>query len=873
MEVFQQNKLSKTEWDSIETPVFQSEKQILELIKNGFHDTNIMINNTYNLSKFTKIEINSEIEHFLFLKYFQKPISDITSKYCKKYPDFQNINNSDTKLKKIKSIDSIRLRTVDDTINSNREKIIEFILIDFCKNVLKGIRRNLDDLPFNLYTLIKYRQICNDTILQNTNEKVISFVDLTIEKAKENVSIQSIINQCCSILETNKYLSYINTITLHSHQKELFQFCNVNYGNPKLILYTAPTGTGKTLSPIGLSEKYKVLFVCIGRHIGLSLAKSAVSVNKRVAFAFGCETASDIRLHYFAAVNYDVNKKTGKISKVDNSEGSKVEIMICDAQSYIPAMHYMMSFNNSDDIITYWDEPTMTLDYDCGSHCLHSTIQSNWKQNLIPNMILSCATLPKQHYIMPVVMDFRNKFGNNVLIETITSHDYVKTIPIINSNGKCFLPHIEYETGDELIAVSRYIQNNKTLLRYIDLEGIATFIKIIHYINSKCESKGQPPIIDRALFLETVFQDISSITIESLKQYYIDVLINMDYMHFDTIKELGNKMQKPKFQTEIRKSLYRSNSNQEIGHSNTHETNIIKKQKSDTELNSSDPYKGIRITTNDAFTLTDGPTIYLTDNVINVAKFYIAQSGIPNNILNGLLNSINNNKLLQEQIVKMEQNLEAKMEVNDNTDKTTENTSSKKKKLKEKDTSKNEITESLEENIEQLRKQIRTLSLPPEYIPNTSNHQEKWTPDNSITKNAFTSKIDATTVKEIMDLDVEPYYQLLVLMGVGILVNHENKTYQDVVKRLASEQRLYLIITSSDYIYGTNYQFCHGFLGKDLGDTTQQKILQCIGRVGRNNNQHTFTVRFRNDSIIKSLFKEPEHNKEADNMNILFSSD
>jgi hypothetical protein len=36
------------------------------------------------------------------------------------------------------------------------------------------------------------------------------------------------------------------------------------------------------------------------------------------------------------------------------------------------------------------------------------------------------------------------------------------------------------------------------------------------------------------------------------------------------------------------------------------------------------------------------------------------------------------------------------------------------------------------------------------------------------------------------------------------------------MKKLADEQKLYMIIASSDYIYGTNYQFCHGFLSKDL---------------------------------------------------------
>ena len=38
----------------------------------------------------------------------------------------------------------------------------------------------------------------------------------------------------------------------------------------------------------------------------------------------------------------------------------------------------------------------------------------------------------------------------------------------------------------------------------------------------------------------------------------------------------------------------------------------------------------------------------------------------------------------------------------------------------------------------------------------------------------------------------------------------------EIMKNLADEQKLFMIIASTDYIYGTNYQFCHGFIGKDL---------------------------------------------------------
>ena len=43
-------------------------------------------------------------------------------------------------------------------------------------------------------------------------------------------------------------------------------------------------------------------------------------------------------------------------------------------------MYYMLAFNDAENIILYWDEPTITLDYD--DHEFHSIIKNNWKNNL-----------------------------------------------------------------------------------------------------------------------------------------------------------------------------------------------------------------------------------------------------------------------------------------------------------------------------------------------------------------------------------------------------------------------------------------------------------------------------------------------------------
>ena len=140
------------------------------------------------------------------------------------------------------------------------------------------------------------------------------------------------------------------------------------------------------------------------------------------------------------------------------------------------------------------------------------------------------------------------------------------------------------------------------------------------------------------------------------------------------------------------------------------------------------------------------------------------------------------------------------------------------------------------------------------------------------TTGAFTSNIDEHTVNEIMSLNgINDSWKILLLMGIGVFINHENIKYTEIMKKMADEQKLYMIIASSDYIYGTNYQFCHGYLSKDL-DLTQEKIIQGMGRIGRNNIQQTYTVRFRDDAQISKLFTSETEKPEIINMNKLFNS-
>jgi len=736
-------------------------------------------------------------------------------------------------MKKMNSTDSLRLQNLDKNININKHKIFEFLLIELTYNLLKKIHKNKNDFAFYLYTLIQIKKAS----IRNINKYVNSFIDTTITYAIELTNIGSIVSNSQEFIEKNKYLLEYEDKELFSHQKKLYSTCKYNIEDnefiPKLILYTAPTGTGKTLSPIGLSEQNRIIFVCVARHIGLALAKSAITMDKKVAFAFGCETASDIRLHYFSAIDFTRNKRSGSIQKVDNSVGDNVEIMICDVQSYITAMHYMLAFNDKTNIITYWDEPTITLDYE--NHDLHNIIHTNWKDNLIPTVILSCATLPNIDELQPTIDDFRNRFDNSE-IHTINSYDCKKSIPIINNEGYCVLPHYLYDNYDDLITQTNYCLNNKTLLRYFDLQEIINFIT---YIN-------KTKYVNNTYLLENYFTHIEDITMNSLKNYYLKLLININKENWDTIYKFVIQHRQKKFENPFEKIK-----------SDHHKINVFNEQIVKKHVRT-----GISLTTSDAFTLTDGPTIFLTNDVNKIGAFYIKQSNIDAKIFEQILQKINDNSDISIKIQQLENLIETKESKVDDNGKDIKNNN----KL-----SKDSMIWQTE--IDKLRKKIKLISLDAIYTPNTIRHQEFWTPNGEIYENAFVSNIGEVNTKDIMSLNVDNNFKVLLLLGIGVFTENPDVQYMEIMKQLADEQRLLIIIASSDYIYGTNYQFCHGFISKDLNNMTQQKTIQAMGRIGRNNIQQSYTVRFRDNNMIYNLFKEPVNNIESINMSKLFTSD
>ena len=842
-----QNKLTKSEWEGIELPVTASEKSILALIQEGAENVMIRKNNNDSMISSIKITYTPEIEAYLYKTYFQKPLLKMVSSYANEAVLVEAANGIVSELKKSpNSKDTIRLKNMESTIHTKQAVMVEYTLLELCKNTLVSICSRKTDYMVPVYTL---HHILNTTI-PFINKHLVHFIRTLMDWVRKSFPnlVRDMVHHAPNLLEKNAHILKYADITLFEHQKRLFQIFGPKSKReiPKLVLYIAPTGTGKTLSPLGLSQHHRVIFVCMARHVGLALARSAISMEKKVAFAFGCETAADIRLHYFSAIDYTRNWKSGGIRKVDNSVGYKVELMICDVKSYKTAMLYMLAFNQEKDVITFWDEPTITMDYP--THALHDIIHENWRENRISKMVLSCATLPGESEISETIADFRARF-DHAEIHTISTHDCKKTISLLNKSGLCVLPHNLFADHRELVQCAEHCSRTKSLLRYFDLSEMIRFLEYVH-------SKG---MIHEPYTISSYFASMEDIDMNRLKLYYLEVLGRISEEDWAQIHQYMTSTQPPFFK---RNQLRKIRSEEVVPVIRGALTRVQSVQLEKPVLPEI-TFSGILITTEDAHTLTDGPSIYLAENIENVGKFYIAQTKIPARVLDSVMEKIEHNNAVNKKINELEKKIEEKET------KTESDTKDKRASGKETSSGSKEVREMVEQ-INELRNQILVSNIDSVYIPNTTHHQQMWVHGDKVT-NAFVPNIDDESIRIIMALDVTSQQKLLLLLGIGMFVNQPNIQYMEIMKKLASTQKLFLIIAASDYIYGTNYPFCHGFIGKDIANMTQQKTIQALGRIGRGNIQQNYTVRFRDDTIIRQLFLPMERNVEGEVMSRLMS--
>ena len=853
-----QGRLTKSEWNNMEIPVSPDELTVIKLIRDSYQNVQLKMNHHSSMIGILKTSSSPEMHAHLYKKHFEQLVHEMVKTFqlvpafsCdadSKQGDGCSGSGSSKKggkhkIAEIKKVDAIRIKNNESAIQS--KNIFENIILKICKllltkkakwNALQRTRKqenkneesesesdsgdgdDIDECSWMSYYYALKINLKNS--IEYVNTHVVEFVNHLLDMFEPDVDVERFIQYAEHFVEKNHLCTKFKDMELYDHQKQIFT--RAKSPTPKLVLYIAPTGTGKTLTPIGLSEKHKVIFVCAARHVGLALAKSAISVQKRIAFAFGCKSVDDIRLHYFAAKEATRDWRTGGIRKVDNSVGDNVDIIISDIQSYLHAMFYMKAFHPVENTILFWDEPTITMD--SGEHEYHDIIHNNWKQNIIPNVVLSSATLPHEQELQNTIADFKSRFSNAEVI-SIVSHDCSKSIPIVSKGGCVQLPHTLFSNYADVLLSAAHCEKHKTLLRYF---GIGQICEFISFVNRKQYYSSQRYSVQR------YFTSLDEITHISIKLYYLTLLKNIT--------------QKPEVDAW---------------------TNIYNHFKDCDNLYESTGY----ITTSDAHTLTDGPTIFLTNDVEKIASFCLQTAQIPAQLIDDIMGSINHNNKLSEQIETIEKRIEDLLNEAEKGSSVDSESKDKKNKFLDKKMDNGEVKQ-LNQKLQTLNEQVKRTALHDLFVPNRNAHLEKWCKGKAITlnKKPWSCDIQDSYVEKIMLLHIESHWKILLLMGIGAITDHKNAAYNEIIKELAQDQKLFLIIASSDYIYGTNYQFCHGYISRDLHDMTQEKTIQAMGRVGRNSIQQDYTIRFRDDDLIQKLFLPSTNKLEADNMNRLFSS-
>lgn len=887
---FGQTKLSKNEWDYIEVPIQGKEKTIIEFIKNSFNEPenksfpyvsiltylkmsdNIDIVGDYLINNYIECYISQLFQLLDMYYYLYK--NDINENYNKLVINirklFNNYNciisHTDPAIEfknnrniKIKTKDAIR---ITNTFNKNNMKdfidndnIFDLVCIKQLINILlcvfvdtdivnssklymtpketnTKIQRNKNKKPafFSFYDFNKkvidklyaLNKLIIDYSINIKNTSLIIFTTLVSDISlfiSNNISNDFSIKHISGWIENNHLLNHYPMIQLYEHQKQIFNIFNDNTNkNNKFIYYCAPTGTGKTLTPLAIAKTHKVIFVCAARHIGLTFARNAITCGYKIALAFNCNDTEDIRLHYSSAKVFTKNYKSGGIFKVDNTVGDKVEIIISDLQSYPYASLYMKAFNDVNNIVTFWDEPTISLDYD--NHVLHDIIHQIWNVNIIPNMILSSATLPNNTSIIHVANTFATKF--NCDIHYIKTSDFNKSICIYDVDSNISTPHWFLKKNNasfsDLKNVIQTMKKDKTLMRYLHIDSCIDFISFY---------KNVFDCIEKKWFL------LSS---NEIKELYLETLDAIDEHEWVIMDIEKNGL--------VRK-YYDSN---------------------------------IYFLTKDAYTLTNGASIFLTNDVFKIAKFCFKQLDIDKQQLIKITEAIEFNNIIQGKIKIIEN------QINDEETKLNPSGEKDKKIDRMMDDDNTSKIKRLQDKMDKLYKSMKKTNISNGYIPNSyehlikhnaQNYKEKYPSGTKETFKPFTSRlVDDDIIRIVSIPDIEDSWRLLLLCGIGIVSDTMSNEYNIIINDFAFKKKLFMLIASSDYIYGTNYAFHHGYIGKNMVESSRQKLIQAIGRIGRGYTNEHYSIRMRNDEIINILFNESMNNSiEADNMNRLFKFD
>jgi hypothetical protein len=263
----------------------------------------------------------------------------------------------------------------------------------------------------------------------------------------------------------------------------------------------------------------------------------------------------------------------------------------------------------------------------------------------------------------------------------------------------------------------------------------------------------------------------------------------------------------------------------------------------------------IHLSSEDAWTCAHGPTMFVVEDVSKIVSFYLKSAAIPSHVMVDLLHNLEHNNVMADRIAKLEKSME-------------DNNKDADKAKKMEDNRVSDDVKRLQLQVQQCHANIRPITLPPHYVPNTLQHLQRFNKESHL-GTAFTCDIETKMVEKVMALEVENTWKVLLMMGIAVFTTSVVPSYLEIVKELTANEKMFAVFATKDFIFGTNYQFANLYLGKDLMATmTQEKIIQTFGRVGRGK-QVPYSIRLRDMGFVHKLFM-PQANMEGDAMLRLF---
>ena len=162
--------------------------------------------------------------------------------------------------------------------------------------------------------------------------------------------------------------------------------------------------------------------------------------------------------------------------------------------------------------------------------------------------------------------------------------------------------------------------------------------------------------------------------------------------------------------------------------------------------------------------------MFLTENIDNVVKFIVHKSGLKGTQLDSIEQNITFNEKINDTIKSLEREVEELIASKSNSDADDNKKSNTEIKINQ-----STIIYKIYQKINSLNSQLKYISLPYEFIPNTLDHYNKYV--NNIeyhNSDVYTSSIDDDTIMTIMKLTIDIKYKITLLMGIGLFID-ENK--------------------------------------------------------------------------------------------------